>query len=198
MADNEDINYKTLRRIQQAEQTASGLTKIDTNFYRDVTTYVKNLEQSIENEKNPSKLKLFSDEISNTKKIISSIYELREKKIVHTALSTVRSGTPDLKNLLEVEKRLFDALVEQICSSRQEVFEGSRLSPPPKNLLSQLVEPSPAREPNMNPIVRVVEDTPEFIGTDEKTYALRKEDVLSLPNETAGPLLKKGVVKQVK
>ena len=198
MADHEEINYKTLRRIQQAEQTASGLTKIDTSFYRDVAAFVKNLEQSIENEKNPQKLKLFSDEISNTKKIINSIYELREKKIVHTALSTVRSGTPDLKNLLEVEKRLFDSLVEQIRSSRQEVFEGGRPSPPMNPIPPKRVESSPAREPNTNPIVRVVEDTPEFVGTDEKTYALRKEDVLSLPSETAGPLLKKGVVKQVK
>jgi len=198
MADHEEINYKTLRRIQQAEQTAPGLTKIDTNFYRDVAAYVKNLEQSIENEKNPQKLKLFSDEISNTKKIISSIYELREKKIVHTALSTVRSGTPDLKNLLEVEKKLFDALVTQITCSRQEMFEGHVSSSPQIPMPSQPIEPTQVREPNTNPIVRVVEDTPEFVGTDEKTYSLRKEDVLSLPKEMSEPLAKKGVVKQVK
>jgi DNA replication initiation complex subunit (GINS family) len=198
MAEHEEITYKTLRRIQQAEQTASGLTKIDANFYRDVAAYVKNLEESIASEKNPTKLKLFTDEISNMKKIINSIYEQREKKIVHNALSTVRSGTPDLKNLLEVEKRLFDSLVEQIRSSRQEIFEGKKDSTPSGDLSSQPAEMSPARESNTNPIVRVVEDTPAFVGTDEKTYALRKEDVLSLPSETAGPLLKKGVVKQVK
>jgi DNA replication initiation complex subunit (GINS family) len=198
MAEREEITYKTLRKIQQAEQATSSLTKIDTNFYRDVAAYVKNLENSIASEKNPTKLKLFSDEISNMKKIINSIYELREKKIVHNALSTVRSGTPDLKNLLEVEKRLFDSLVEQICSSRQEIFEGATKSIAPKHPPSQPAAPAPTREPNTNPIVRVVEDTPAFVGTDEKTYALRKEDVLSLPAETAGPLLKKGVVKQVK
>jgi len=198
MADHEDINYKTLRRIQQAEQTAPGVTKIDTNFYREVATYVKNLEHSIENEKNPQKLKLFSDEISNTKKIISNIYELREKKIVHTALSTVRSGTPDLKNLLEVEKKLFDALVEQITLSRKEIFEEHVESTLKNQQPSQTVKSMPAREPNTNPVVRVIEDTPSFVGTDEKTYSLRKEDVLSLPRDMSDLLLKKGVVKQVK
>jgi len=198
MAEHEEITYKTLRRIQQAEQTTSGLTKIDTYFYRDVAAYVKNLEDSIGTEKNPTKLKLFSDEISNMKKIINSIYELREKKIVHNALSMVRSGTPDMKNFLEVEKRLFDRLVEQIRSSRQEIFEGTKEGTPLESTPPEPVEPIPVREPNTNPIVRVVEDTPAFVGTDEKTYALRKEDVLSLPAETAGPLLKKGVVKQVK
>jgi hypothetical protein len=43
-----------------------------------------------------------------------------------------------------------------------------------------------------------MQDTPAFIGTDEKTYSLRKEDVLSLPNEMTEPLLKRGVVQQVK
>jgi len=198
MAEHEDITYKTLRRIQQAEQTASGLTKIDVDFYRAVAAYVASVEQSIEQEKNPSKLKLFSDELANMKKVITSIYELREKKIVHNALSTVRSGAPDLKNLLDVEKRLFDSLVAQIRSSRQEVFEGKKESPPPETLPSQAMASSPPRQPNTNPIVRVVEDTPEFVGTDEKTYALRKEDVLTMPVETAGPLLKKGIVKHVK
>ena len=56
----------------------------------------------------------------------------------------------------------------------------------------------PTEEPNTNPIVRVVEDAPDFLGTDEKTYSLRKEDVLSLPKETGDLLLKKGMVKQVK
>ncbi|HVQ00124.1 MAG TPA: hypothetical protein VMT57_01290 [Candidatus Thermoplasmatota archaeon] len=198
MAEHEEITYKTLRKIQQAEQTASGLTKIDTNFYGDVAAYLSSVEQRIEQEKNPSKLKLFSDELANMKKVITSIYELREKKIVHNALSTVRSGTPDLKNLLEVEKKLFDSLVEQIKQSRQEVFEEKKENPASEAPPPQPTAPAPAREPNTNPIVRVVEDTPEFVGTDERTYALRKEDVLSMPAETAGPLLKKGVVKQVK
>ena len=33
---------------------------------------------------------------------------------------------------------------------------------------------------------------------DMKTYSLQKEDVLTLPKETGAPLLKKGVVEQVK
>ena len=67
-----------------------------------------------------------------------------------------------------------------------------------KQPASPPVVDQPKRDPNTNPIVRVLEDTPEFIGTDEKTYSLRKEDVLSLPREMTEPLLKKGIVKQVK
>jgi len=199
MEHENDINYKMLRKIQQGEQTSSTLTKLHPSFYPDLATYIKNQEQAVVSEKNPTKLKLFTDEIQNTKKMATSIYELREKKIVQAALATVRGGTPDLTNMLEVEKKLYDALVHQISGMRKELFEqqptGKEQHETPPN-----PEPSePVLPPaNSNPIVRVVHDTPEFVGTDEKTYSLRKEDVLSLPPETSEPLIKKGVVKQVK
>jgi DNA replication factor GINS len=198
MDEHEEINYKTLRRLQQGEQTSSGLTKINLNFYQELFSYIKTIEQSVENEKNPLKLKLFADEAQNTKKIANSIYELREKKIVQAALATARGASPDLKNLLDIEKKLYSALVEQIAVSRKEIFE----EPTDRHLKKQLASPPvvdpPKRDPNTNLIVRVLEDTPEFIGTDEKTYSLRKEDVLSLPSEMTEPLLKKGVIKQLK
>jgi DNA replication initiation complex subunit (GINS family) len=196
--EKEEINYKTLRRIQQAEQTTAGFTKIDILFYQDLSKYLKNLENSVKDEKNPQKLKLFSDEIVNTKKIANSIYELREKKIVRDALSTVRGGIPELRNLLDSEKKFYDILVEQITGSRRQILEEPTLHAIKKHHESPPGITQQKNEPNTNPIVRVIEDTPEFVGTDMKTYSLRKEDVLTLPKEMGTPLLKKGVVKQVK
>lgn len=196
--EKEEINYKALRRIQQAEQMSPGFTKIDILFYQDLSKYLKNLEKAVENEKSPQKVKLFSDELVNTRKIANSIYELREKKIVQAALSTVRGGTPDLRNLLEIEKKLYDSLIEQITVSRREIFEEPSAPPPKKQPVPPPSVEHSTSEPNTNLIVRVVEDTPEFVGTDMKTYSLRKEDVLTLPKEMSDPLLKKGVVQQVK
>jgi DNA replication initiation complex subunit (GINS family) len=158
---------------------------------------MKTLERSIENEKNPLKLKLFTDEIQNTKKIANSIYELREKKIVQAALATVRGATPDLTNFLEIEKKLYRSLVEQIMVSRKEIFEKPSDHPvtiSPASLPTTQMK----QDSNTHPIVRVLEDTPTFIGTDGNMYLLRKEDVLSMPSEMTEPLLKKKVVKLVK
>jgi len=198
MDEHEEISYKTLRRIQQAEQTSSIPTKINVNFYQDLSSYIKTIEKSVENEKNPLKLKLFADETQNTKKIANSIYELREKKIVQAALATARGAVPDLRNLLDIEKKLYTALVEQIVFSRREIFEEPADRDSKKQPASPPVVDQQKRDSNTNPIVRALEDTPEFIGIDEKTYSLRKEDVLSLPREMTEPLLKKGIVKQVK
>lgn len=194
--DQEDINYKTLRKIQQQEKTSPLLTKIDRNFYQKFSEYLKNLQRIAEKEGNSQKIKLFDDEIQNTKKIAFNIYELREKKIIQTALSKVRGGKPDLKNLLEIEKRLYDSLVEQIIATREEILEQkvekkTDVRPVPETGKKKKI-------PNTNAIVRVTWDTPEFVGTNMKTYSLRKDDVLTLPKEMSDPLLKRGVIEQIK
>lgn len=197
MDEHEQISYKTLRKLQQAEQASSSLTRINLNFYQDLSQYMKTLEQSVEHEKNTLKVKLFNDEFLNTKKIANNIYELREKKIVQGALATARGATIDLSHFVEVEKNLYHSLVEQIKRTRAGIFEqpvhqpqsGQPTAPP----LSQATQ-----ESNTDPIVRVLEDTPEFIGTDGKTYLLQKEDVLTIPGDMNEPLVKKKVVKQIK
>ncbi len=195
--DIEEINYKTLRRIQQLEKNQPLLTKIDINFYQQLSAYLKNLEKIVEKEENPQKIKLFNDEIQNTKKIAFSIYELREKKIVQAALSTVRSGKPDLKNLLDIEKKLYDSLVEQISISRKTIFEKKSEEIKKNEVKPEKIEKK-EKKTNTSPIVRVVEDMPEFVGIDMKTYSLRKEDVLTLSKEMSDSLLKRGIIKQIK
>jgi len=194
--DEDDISYKALRKIQQQEKTLPLLTIIDQNFYKKFSEYLKNLQRIAENEENSQRIQLFNDEIQNTKNIALNIYELREKKIVQAALSRVRGGKPDLKNLLEIEKKLFDSLVEQIIVSRKELLE-QKIE---KKIKTKSAQGTGEKEKknNTNAIVRVTQDTPEFVGTDMKTYSLRKNDVLTLPEEMSIPLLERGVVKQIK
>jgi DNA replication initiation complex subunit (GINS family) len=194
--DEDDISYKALRKIQQQEKTLPLLTRIDQNFYKKFSEYLTNLQRTAENEENSQRIQLFNDEIQNTKNIALNIYELREKKIVQAALSRVRGGKPDLKNLLEIEKKLFDSLVEQIIVSRKEILE-QKIE---KKIQTKSAPETGEKEkkPNTNTIVRVTQDTPEFVGTDMKTYLLRKDDVLTLPGEMSTPLLKRDVVKQIK
>jgi DNA replication initiation complex subunit (GINS family) len=194
--DAEDINYKNLRRIQQLEKNSPLPTKIDSNFYQNLSSYLKTLEKMAEKEENQQKIKLIKEELQNTKKIADNVYELREKKIVQAALSTVRGGKPDLKNLIEPEKKLFNTLVDQIIASRKTIFE--KKSEEIKEDKVKPKEETEEKKTNDNPIVRVTKDIPEFVGTDMKTYSLRKEDVLSISKEMSEPLLKRGVVKQIK
>ncbi len=194
--DEDDISYKALRKIQQQEKKLPLLTRINQNFYKKFSEYLRNLQRIAENEEKSQRIQLFNDEIQNTKNIALNIYELREKKIVQAALSKVRGGKPDLKNLLEIEKELFDSLVEQIIVSRKELLE-QKIEKKIKTKLAQVTGEKENKN-NTNAIVQVTQDTPEFVGTDMKTYLLRKDDILTIPEEMSAPLLKRGVVKQIK
>jgi DNA replication initiation complex subunit (GINS family) len=192
-----EINYKNLRRIQQLEKTSPLFTKIDLNFYYKLSYYLKNLESVAKQEKDYKKIKLFNDEIQNTKKLAFKIYEQREKKIVQAALSKIRGGKPDLKNVLEVEKNLYDSLVEQIILSRKKILEEKPAKLKKDELKGETLR-NEENKGNTNPIVRVLEDIPEFVGTDMRTYSLRKNDVLTISKEMSESLVKRGVVKQIK
>ena len=51
---------------------------------------------------------------------------------------------------------------------------------------------------NSNKIVHIKENIPEFIGTDTKKYNLRKNDVITLPEDMSKMLSKKGAAEEVK
>ena len=117
---------------------------------------------------------------------------MREKKIVLAALSKVRGGKPETKYFLKIEKILFDSLIEQINISRKEIFENNLVKIREKS--HKIMIEGQKKKKKSNEIVIVIEDIPEFIGMDMKTYNLRKNDVLTLSKEISDLLHKRNVI----
>jgi len=189
-----EINYKTLRKIQQMEKNSPMLTKIDSDFYTALSRYLKYLDNRLEKESSSQKQKLLKDEIQSTKKIVTNIYEQREKKILLAAISKARRGNPELKNLVAAEKNLFDSILKMMIQSRRELLN-KKSQEKEKTVES---EKESEKQENANSIVRVVQDIPEFIGTDTKKYNLKRGDVVSLPEDMGDTLSKRGAVKEIK
>ena len=59
------------------------------------------------------------EEVQKVKMIATQIYLLREKKIILAALSKIRGGKPDLRNILDEEKNLFDSTLDMLMKSRK-------------------------------------------------------------------------------
>jgi len=199
--ETDEISYKNLRRIQQLEKTSPLLSKINNNFYENLSEYLKNLNNRLERETSSQKQVLLKDEIQNTKKIATNIYEQREKKILLAAISKARGGNPDLKNMIDVEKNLFDPVLNLMLDSRKKILETEtkeNKSSDTKTVETKKEEKTEKKQENTNSIVRVTQDIPEFIGTDEKKYNLRNNDVISLPEDMSDMLSKRGVVKKIK
>jgi DNA replication initiation complex subunit (GINS family) len=205
MNENE-INYKNLRKIQQIEKESPTLTKIESSFYTALSDYLKYLDSRLEKESSPQKQMLLKEEVRNTKKIATNIYEQREKKIILAAISKARGGEPDLKNLVGVERNLFDSILQMMVQTREELLNKktrekeeektveSGVEPKAENKKQEIITP---KQQNINPIVMVAKDIPEFIGTDAKKYNLRKSDILSLPKDMSDTLSKRDAVKEM-
>jgi len=208
-------NYKTLRQLQQKEQKTPTPTQIPNDFYIKVESFVKALEENFDENANVLKAKLYKQELANTKKLAQSIYDLREKKIVSAALIAARNAQPDLSYFIDVELELYQKLLEALKESRQSL---SKEIPKEKKHDSKNESRQPAiqhehkekkeeqqkkifskqahtSEPTR--VVRVIEDLPEFVGTDTKTYSLHQEDVLCLPESMVPLLCKRGIIQEV-
>jgi len=46
--------------------------------------------------------------------------------------------------------------------------------------------------------LRITKDVPPFVGADMKKYSLKKEDIITMPEDTANILLKRGAAEEVK
>ena len=106
----DDTAYMTFRKIQLEEEKSPLLTKIEQKFYSKLSEYQKTTSNMTEKE------------IQNVKKIFIRICEIRERKIVQAAHSKARGGKPDLKNILDEEKKLFDSIVDIILQSRKRIL----------------------------------------------------------------------------
>lgn len=204
--DENEINYKNLRKIQQIEKESTALTKIESSFYTALSDYLKYLDTRLEKEASSQKQMLLKEEVQNTRKISINIYEQREKKIILSAISKTRGGEPDLKNLVGAERNLFDSIIQMMVQTREELLNKKTIEneeektvevciePKAENKKQELIAP---KEQNINPIVMVAKDIPEFMGTDAKKYNLRKGDVLSLSKDMSDTLSKRDAVKEM-
>ena len=121
--DEDEISYKNLRKIQQMEKNSPVLIELKADFYNELLEYLKKLDKRLEKESSSQKQILIRDEIQNTKKIATNVYEQREKKILLAAVSKARGGNPDLKNMLDTEKNLFDSVLGFLLQSREHFLE---------------------------------------------------------------------------
>jgi len=195
----EEINYRTLRKIQQIEKNSPGLTSLQPDFYISLTKYSNSLENRLKKETASQKKILLQDEIQNIKKISSNIYEQREKKILLSAISKARGGNPNLKNITGTEEELFDNMLDVMMNTRNKLFKGEKegkIKEKPVEIKNEQTES--VKKDKINKMVMVTENIPEFIGTDTKKYNLRKGDMISLPSDMTQVFIKRNVVKEIK
>lgn len=164
------ITYEFIREISREEQTSSTLSKLPANFTEKVREYLKQKEKLLGTKKD----KQISQEIENTKRLLESIFNRRETKILNHAIITSRTDIPP-ENLTKEEQELFESIVEQLKQRKQKV-------------LSLLHEKSKETKPKKESSdeIEFTEDIEEFVGIDLKKYGpFKKGEKSEIPKENA-------------
>lgn len=214
-AERGDMSYEDIMGLFRQENKSSQLTKVDPSLYEKMSAYIKTLRKESERElaMNPMSQAsmMLNDQLKKAIDKAKRVYELRERKIALLALRKVAGDNPDTGNLTPDELILFSGLTSVIGAHKDSKADFEELGPrftQPKDVVELPGMPSPkaceaGSEKSVEEVaadelvlVRVLEDVPTFAGVD-KEYRLRKEDIISLPQNIAKTLISHGKAKAI-
>jgi len=195
------ITYETIRSAHRAEKDEE-LQKLPEGFFDSVRNWFKHKE----NMKDTTSLL----EVENAKKLLDDIVNRREKKIVLSALRTVRGDLPPA-NLDSEERKFFDQLVDTLKSFKNDMNEKFRsyadiveekVEDAKKSLEimrpKEIVEPQKLIKPNGKLMVKILADLPRFVGSNLQSYGpLKTGDVISLPEDIGNLLITRKVAENI-
>lgn len=205
------VTYDTLFEILRNEKTKEDLQKLHDTFFYDVTNYL-NEKQNIINDNKDQKGLFESDEkektlhqIGNIKRILTDIYERREKKIINMSVNKSRysSNIIDTSALLDEEKLFYEMLISLLDSQRNNILDkllrGQHLEKQEQTETKEEFKSADELPKESTKLVRFLTAVPQFMGEDMLEYGpYEEEDVSKLPIEIADVLIKKERAEEIK
>jgi len=169
------VSFQDLRNLQKKERESAFLVPLPEDFYDQVSLYLKELkEKGIKNHN-----LLLLQEYENAKRVVRSIMERREEKIVLFAIRGV-----EINGITEDEKRFLEA-IKKALAERAKVRE---------ELIAD--ENNGGERQLKTKKVRFTVSVPAYRGADGKIYGpYEKGEVLDLPVSEAEILLKNKMVE---
>ncbi len=197
------MDAKALMDIYRKERMSPYLQDVGEDFYGEVDGVIKELRSQYEDcskKGETSKQSRVLKELENVESVIKDLYDIRERKVVLSALNYVRREGEEIEteNLTEEEKKMLDDVIDILKKNRKAVLEKvnkrkvknrrpSKKKPVQPGIKSSLVT------------VRITKDLPSIVGADGKVYGeFKEEDVVSLPDANAKALIKQGAAEEIR
>jgi len=179
------MDFDELRQIHRQEKNSSQLANISEDFFLQLKAFIaEKRKQYLESLKTGALEK--AQDVSNIERMAREIIQIREKKIVNKALQASFGAEPDVTNLCDQEKKLYEALTKTFQSYKKEI-----------DALFALPE-SEEKQKDLNMVsVQIIQDVPAFVGTDLKEYGpFKKGQIVKLPSKTAELLIARKLALQ--
>jgi DNA replication initiation complex subunit (GINS family) len=193
------MDVKALREIHRKERMHAKLQDVGKDFYGELEAAVRDLySKYMEHSKKGgiSRASILLGELENVKAVIRDLYEIRERKIVLSALNYARRGGEiEVENLTQEEERLLKSIIRLLKENRKILEEIVGEKP---------VIKTPAKEKKQEKLdfplltVRILKELPPIVGIDGKVYgAFKAEDIATLPEPNAIAFINQGVAEKV-
>ena len=196
------MDTKSLMDIYRKERMSPYLQDVGEDFYSEMDSAIKELHSQYEECSKKGELSRQGrvlKELENVKSVIKDLHEIRERKVVLSALNHVRreGDEMEVENLTEEERKTFEDVIDVLKKNRKTNLKKVKKNPPDKK---------PPKEGNVQEeikgslvTVRITKDLPSIVGADGKVYgAFEEEDIVTLPDANATALIKQGAAKEIK
>ena len=166
------LTFETLRKMMTDEKNSTKLLNLPENFFDEARAYIENKTRFSGNKED-------AWELDSAKRILQDLFEIREGKLITSALYNVRSGV-NPGSMTKEERLFFESIIGNIREfqgKRKEIFEG--------------------KKDDME-AVAFLESLPQFVGVNMKSYGpYSMGDIATVPEDNAKLLVEKGVAKLI-
>ncbi|MAG15832.1 hypothetical protein CMO88_02115 [Candidatus Woesearchaeota archaeon] len=194
------VTYDSIFEILMREKSKEELQKLSPEFFKDLVKYVSDKRKSASSEATDTfsleEKERASKQLQNIKRMMTELYERREKKIMNMSMIRSRTGADiiDTTPLLSEEKMFFDAIVAQLDYYRNSILFKLLNAQP----MSAEEKPEIPETKKNTKLIRFLHDVPKFVGKELEVYGpFVEEDMANIPSEMADILIKKGRAEEV-
>ena len=173
--------YTDLLERWQKERDSPDILSLRDSFLQNIRDYIEQLlEQSRVEETADIQRRLFETELSNLQFMMKDLLTIRVQKI----LAQIVEHNLDYDNLTRSERRFADQISRNLRSVLMPADD--LFAPLEANAKSQLL------------LVRFLEEHPQLVGVDLKTYGpFKADDLAALPAENARLIIRKNQAEPV-
>ncbi|MBU2523230.1 MAG: hypothetical protein KKE23_02990 [Nanoarchaeota archaeon] len=174
------ITYPEIYELLRKEKYSEQIQPLPKTFSKDLAEYFED-KRKIASKTDET----FNDAIVKTKKqlenaitVLREFVTRRQKKIINVAVVAAKTGMSkkDSENMLNSEKRLFDAIIKEL-----EIEEKS---------LNDIISGVSKEKDLKNKLVRFIQDTDEFSDLEgNKLGPFKAGDIANIPKEVAEILI---------
>jgi len=178
--------YNQLFEAWKKEKENVEIQPLSKGFYADLVAYVKRIrEERRMLDERTVKGRLLLQEEENVNRMVEELVQTRYEKMVRTVS---RGEAIPTTMMAEEEQSLYKNV-----SAQTDSFQTFT-----KNLLLGRLQQETRKNPPGLMVVRFLQEIPEIVGADMKTYGpFKPEDIASIPKENAKILIKRGVAAEV-